>query len=91
MPYIKKEDRRKFDIVLMPFLMRKELDYLPAGDLNYLITKILDRQVGITPNYARYNELIGMLECCKLELYRRMIAPYEDKKKDFNGDVYSVE
>ena len=32
--------------------------------------------------------LIGVLECAKLELYRRVAAPYEDDKIDENGDVY---
>lgn len=91
MPYIKKEDREKFNLILAPFMVRSELNNLNAGELNYLITKIIDRQLGLAPNYARYNEIIGMLECCKLELYRRMLAPYEDKKKDSNGDVYSTE
>ena len=42
----------------------------------------------MTPNYARFNEMIGVLECCKLELYRRVISNYEDKKMRQNGDVY---
>jgi hypothetical protein len=35
-----------------------------------------------------YNDVIGALECCKLELYRRMVAPYENTKIKENGDVY---
>jgi hypothetical protein len=31
--------------------------------------------------------LIGMLECAKLELYRRSVANYEDEKILENGDV----
>jgi len=31
----------------------------------------------------------GVLECAKLELYRRIAAPYEDTKIEENGDVYS--
>jgi hypothetical protein len=33
--------------------------------------------------------MIGALECCKLELYRMMAAPYEDDKIAENGGVYS--
>jgi len=72
---------------MFPFLVSAELNRLTAGELNYLFTRIIDRQLD-NANYARYNELIGALECCKLELYRRMIVPYEDKKKKDNGDVY---
>jgi hypothetical protein len=32
--------------------------------------------------------MIGVLECAKLELYRRVAAPYEDAKCEDNGDVY---
>jgi len=88
MPYIKVDDRKKFKAVMFPFLVSAELNRLTAGELNYLFTKIIDRQLD-NANYARYNEIIGALECCKLELYRRMLIPYEDKKKKENGDVYT--
>ena len=39
-------------------------------------------------SYSRINELIGVLECAKIELYRRIAAPYEDDKSRINGDVY---
>lgn len=73
---------------MFPFLVSAELNRLTAGELNYLITKIIDRQLD-NANYARYNEIIGALECCKMELYRRILAQYEDKKKKENGDVYT--
>jgi len=37
--------------------------------------------------YKRVNNLIGELECCVFEIYRRLIAPYEQKKIIENGDV----
>jgi hypothetical protein len=39
-------------------------------------------------SYQNINELIGVLECAKLELYRRVASPYEDEKIQSNGDVY---
>jgi hypothetical protein len=59
---------------------------ITTGDLNYLITRILAAFIG-SPSYARINEMIGVLECVKLELYRRMAVPYEEKKKIDNGDI----
>jgi len=88
MPYIDQKSRAKFKAVMFPFLVSAELNKLTAGELNYLFTRIIDRQLD-NANYARYNEIIGALECCKLELYRRMIVPYEDKKKKENCDVYT--
>lgn len=62
-----------------------------AGELNYMVSLFINRylsQNGL--NYANVNEMIGALECCKLELYRRVAAPYEDLKCKENGDVYTV-
>jgi len=56
------------------------------GHLNYILTKLI---VDINPQgYKELNAIIGTLECMKLELYRRMVAPYEDIKIKENGDVY---
>jgi hypothetical protein len=34
------------------------------------------------------NDIIGALEACKLEFYRRLVSHYEDIKIRSNGDVY---
>jgi hypothetical protein len=61
-----------------------------AGELNYAITRLVDSYLvargGI--RYAHVNDVVGALECAKLELYRRIAAPYEDEKIGENGDVY---
>lgn len=84
MPYIKQEDR-------------EELQFRPpqnAGELNYELTRIVqiylygDSDRDYQTSYQRFNDAIGALEGCKLELYRRLVAPYEDKKVIENGDVY---
>lgn len=57
------------------------------GKLNYLISAIIN---DIYPrDYMSLNAAIGVLECCKLELYRRVLTPYEEQKRFDNGDVYS--
>ena len=63
-----------------------------AGELNYAITDLIDAYLvdyGPTTSYAAINEVIGVLECAKLELYRRIAAPFEDLAMIRNGDVYS--
>lgn len=82
MPYIKVKDRDYL-----------EFDSIPSrtpGELNYLLTEILMRHhSNYDPvSYSHFAELIGALEACKLELYRRIVAPYEDEKILENGDVY---
>lgn len=79
MPYIPKENRERIDALLL-----RSVDMTP-GELNYVITRLV---LGTRPKkYADYNALIGVLECCKLELYRRAVAVYEDSKITENGDI----
>ena len=60
-----------------------------AGVLNYCISALFNEVLKTNGmNYRNINELIGVLECAKLELYRRVERPYEDDKIQSNGDVY---
>lgn len=61
-----------------------------AGNLNYIFTRLLDRAY-TAPRYDDINEAVGVLECCKLELYRRLAVPYEENKRFYNGDAYTME
>jgi hypothetical protein len=86
MPYIKKDDRCKFTII-MHYLKHYKL-IRSVGELNYLITSICKHyleQEG--EKYTNHNAIIGALECVKQEFYRRRTSPYEDKKIKENGDV----
>lgn len=92
MPYILNDFRRQLDKEIEAFIAKVNLIHtqMPAqtrdGLLNYSLTRILN---GVYPNtkYHELNEVIGMLECCKLEYYRKRIAPYEDIKEMENGVV----
>ena len=82
-PYIKEKYRKEIDLGRIPD---------SPGELNYLITTtILDYLggEGAVVIYSDFNEVMGVLECVKQELYRRMIAKYEDEKCELNGDVYN--
>ncbi len=82
MPYINEFDREDLDNGDMP---------LNAGELNYVITSIIDDYIcDQGKSYNAMNEVIGALECAKLEMYRRVCAPYEDEKNEQNGEVYDV-
>lgn len=87
MPYITQNLRDK----LTPIVNTLQLLDINEGELNYLITKLCDGYLcnkGV--NYANINTIIGVLECTKLELYRRIAGKYEDKKLEINGDVYAL-
>lgn len=85
MPYIKKTDREKFGAFVASM---EQLNISTPGELNYLLTMLTHRYLNTKPeSYQMYNDAVGALEGCKLELYRRHIADYEDKKRTENGDV----
>ncbi len=88
MPYIKEEKREKFDEGLALIEESLDVEYF-EGELNYIVTYLCKYLYEAYPDYQRINALIGALECAKLELYRRVAVPYEDKKMQENGDVYN--
>jgi SLT domain-containing protein len=83
MPYIT-QDRRK---QLNPHSYDPEWASTP-GELNYQITELIKQYWKSTGNYQGINDIVGVLEGAKLEFYRRIAVPYEDKKIAENGDVY---
>lgn len=90
MPYI--DNDRRIDI---------RLDGDPPrdpGELNFAICDLVDDYLadaivadeteGLT--YGQINEVIGVLECAKLEVFRRIAAPYEERRARENGEVFYV-
>jgi hypothetical protein len=58
------------------------------GNLNYIVYSIIKKYVDKKGmRYFRFNNLIGVLECIKSELYRRQVSTYENSACDKNGDV----
>ena len=94
MPYIKRELREKVEPEFKIFKEKinkiiKTDPTIRAGLMNYLFTSMLDNCYGPLENarYNDYNEIMGMLECCKMEFYRKAIIPYENWKERENGKV----
>jgi broad-specificity NMP kinase len=86
-PYIHQSDRTFFD----EKISFKNNAIQTPGELNYFLTRIVDHYISTHgKSYSTINEAIGVLECAKLELYRRIASPYEDSKIKENGDVYTV-
>lgn len=86
MPYIDQTTKS----ILETRLKEEGTGYAPinAGELNYIISCMADNMLEANCNYARMNEIVGALESAKAEFQRRVMAPYEDKKINENGDVY---
>jgi len=80
MPYIKQEDRKKFNT--------SHLRPESAGELNFIISQLCAqylKEKGL--KYQYINEIVGVLECAKEKFYRRIAAPYEDTKIAEAGDI----
>ena len=84
MPYI--SDRHEINE-----LLRGLINYdSNVGELNYIIKMLINNFIEKNgKKYENLNSVIGVLECAKMEYYRRIISVYEDKKILENGDVYN--
>ncbi len=82
MPYLTKEKK-----MLVNYADQKIATC--AGELNYCLSMACYRYlIGKGENYQTYNDIVGALENCKQEFYRRFISGYEDIKIQENGDVF---
>ena len=88
MPYIKQERRDELNPLIEALsgeLLSKDI---AMGDYNYVITTLMHHFIlneGL--RYKNLNDIVGMLECCKLEFVRKIVSPYEDLKTLENGSV----
>ena len=78
------------NIIGILFCLQSEKPYDIITEYVHLNKKIVDLLIPFLKAEDKITtaEVLGVLECVKLELYRRVAAPYEDKKCQENGDVY---
>jgi hypothetical protein len=77
MPYVPKSERNKASKHILP----------NAGVLNYATHQLIDQYFEQNNhNYQTINDVIGVLDCVKMELYRRLASEYEEIKILQNGD-----
>lgn len=88
MPYIKKNRRLEFDESISKIVNSA----VNEGELCYCIYRLLqlyckkfDREKLF--NFNIISQCITAVECAKLEFYRKIASPYEDKKIKENGDI----
>ena len=75
----------------MPYIPenRRLDDAETAGELSYMFVITINDYIRLKKeSYQTYNDIIGALESVKLEIYRRLVTKYEDKKIIENGDVF---
>jgi hypothetical protein len=92
MPYLTEFEKREFNYDnrindLTDYLNNKPIQEL-TGHINYLNFIIAKRWIKKNgKKYFVFATIIGTLVCCILEIYRRLVAPYEEEKIKINGDV----
>lgn len=93
MPYIDQKSRLKFREDTMLVTKETAVEFLgkrinTAGELNYVVSMLcLEYLKTNGKNYQHMNDIMGALQGVQSELYRRVIAPYEDEKINSNGDI----
>jgi len=88
MPYIPSDEREELDEIAKSLITTLRNGNF-RGRLNYFISTVAQGLIEANGvSYSFLNDFIGVLECVKLELYRRVATPYEDDKMFKNGDVY---
>lgn len=61
-------------------------------DIHKTIRAYMNKRIEVMePVDEIYTDVRGVLRCAQLEMYRRMIAAYEDEKIKEKGDVYPVD
>ncbi len=84
MPYIKNAHRPEFDYHII-----RLVDMISGWeDFNYVVSKMLKKLYanwGLSYNFI--NNAMGVLSCVQAEFYRTTAAPYEDAKRDEDGDI----
>ena len=84
MPYVTKETREYLQ-PLSHEMLKFMLELQEPGILNYILFNHCVHFVN--PSYTNYKNFIGELNECVAEIRRRLLAPYEDKKIEENGDI----
>ena len=92
MPYLTEDARAQLDEHINGLLkVLLETDVSVPGGLNYAICRVADGVIAAKgESYSQYNNLLGSVEAAKLEIYRRMVAPYENAKSYQNGEVFTI-
>jgi len=83
MPYIKQERRTGLDH-LISWINTTFTQIGLTGNLNYVLYRLAKANC---TNYASFAAFIGELESAKLEIYRKLVAPYEEQKESENGSI----
>ena len=87
MPYVIPERRRVLDDLSLAEVGHRVKG---VGELTYVIYRILVAYIvaaGANIKFVRYADCEAALQCASKEFYRCHTEPYENIKREMNGDV----
>lgn len=96
MPYIRKDLREKVNPEIINLANKicdtyeeeADMNRTLPGLMNYTISQMIEYVYPVKDcGYKEFNEIMGFLECLKMEYYRKMVAPYENYKEKQNGPI----
>ena len=89
MPYIKPAEREPYLLHLEEVVSSLPVDEEAlGGHLNFCISYIINSLWNEKHRYVRANTIRGAVENALDEWYRVHVVPYEEKKREENGDVW---
>ena len=61
-----------------------------SGPLCYALSKVIqDYRLRLGDSFATFADILAALEATNQEFYRCVVAPYEQKKREEHGDVWT--
>lgn len=82
MPYIKQERRKELESILIEM---KNKNVIADGDLNYILYAYCLRN--ISKSYNSLKNYCGELRQTAIEIERKILGHYEDRKIKENGEI----
>lgn len=83
MPYILGDSRHRIN----QSLKQLDIDIYNEGDFAYTVYRLMLMFSGNKTNFTTISSVVGVVECVIDEYKRRILHPYEDKKRQDNGDI----
>lgn len=93
MPYIVPKQREALDAyvdALIAHIKESNFEVSYLGQLNYAMTRLLlgtFRAINGPLRYWQVTAIMGTLSSMSIEIYRRLVGPYENHQQELNGDI----
>lgn len=86
MPYIQKEDRKKYETVMNCIRNLSEIE--TKGDLEYLVFALMKKFMMTRQfRYSTLHDCTYAIQHCADEFRRRYLDKREDEAREINGDI----